>query len=223
MEVKNQIELIQEKLPQVKGITTLDEIKVIEPAEILQPKPKEIPIQRKVSVKLLLAGLLFFSILSVELAIIYRYDRLNKRLYQISVSLKDKLVQTRNELRQSNRVKTQVLKNRDSLLAAYRERDLSYNKLQLKEEGYKKILTAKTSWLEIFQGELRVLTAQVEALKVQQEILSGQVKQRDADINQLTVRLINNIGEQELLVNKNLKLQEERDELAKELYQSPEE
>lgn len=222
MDVKSQVETVQEQLPQIRRVITLDEIKRIEPPKILPQPLKKEPIKRKpdlpkLSVKIFLIGLIFFAVLGVELAIIYRYDKLNKRLYQISISLKDRLMQINRELKQVNRVKTKITKNRNNLLQAYRQRGFLYDRLQFKENDYKRLLISKASWSGVVQGDLRVAIAQIEALKVQRELLASQVREKDERIRQLTTQLLNNIGEQELLINENLKLRKERDQLTVEL------
>lgn len=217
MDVKNQTETVQYELPQIRRIRTLHEVKRIEPSRVLPPPIKEKPRLPKVSIKLILIGLVFFSILGLELAIIYRYDKLNKRLYQISVSLKDRLTQTTRELTQSDRVKSHIAKSRNNLLHAYHNQNSLYSKLQFKQNNYKTILAAKTSLLGVIQGDLRVAVAHVEALKTQQEVLVTQIKEKSERISQLTAQLLDNIGEQELLVNKNLKLRKDYDRLTREL------
>lgn len=217
---KNKIESVQEQLPQIKRITTLDEVKRIKPSRLLPPPAKKGPGIPKVSIKLFLIGLLFFSIVGLGLAIftIYRYHKENKRLYQTSVTLKNEFLQTRRELKKTNEVKNHIVKSRNSLLQAYRERSSLYDKLQLKENSYKTLLTAKASWIGTLQGNLRVATAQIEALKVQRDLLASRAEEMGEQIYQLTTQLLNNIDEQELLVNENLKLREEREWLARELF-----
>lgn len=217
MDVKKKIETLQEQQPKIRRITTLDEVKRLEPSKAPPPPVKKEPGIPGVLIRLLLIGLVVFSIVGMGLVIIYRYDKLiifrydelNKRLHKRSVFLKDKLMRTNRELEQVGRVKDHMTKNRNSLLQAYREHNSQLNRLQSKENSYKSLLKAKASWLGMLNGDLRVATAQIEALKVQRELLMEQIKERDKRIRELRTQLLNNIGEQELLVNEVIKLREE--------------
>lgn len=232
MDIETPIEIKQEQLPQVRRITRLDQIpKVIPtgtagmprtPRAIPQAVKKITPSEKSRSpLRYYLIGLIIFGIISLELAIIYRYDTLNRRLYNISVSLKDRLAVSQHAFRHADKINIKLVNSRSGLIGNYMKLGSQYRILQFRIDNYKEIFgllsLAKSSKIDALEGDLRVAYARIGAVDAQNELLSKKIAGRDESINELTSKLIKNIGEQSALVKENLRLTEEYDELSKEL------
>jgi len=233
----NDTQIAQKNLPKVRRISTLGQIRQFPPPTTPPGKPKTQQVKKKIPRRIILIGLVFFSVLGIELAIIYKYNNLNKRLYKIAELWKikatdrgNKLTQAKAQLKQADIqlkyadiAKRHIAKDRNMLLKAYRKRNGQINRLalkfavlQYKEKNYRLLLKAKNALLGIFktnletlQGNTRVTKARIKALKTQRDILAAQDRKKAKRIRELTTQLLNNIGEQELLVNKNIKLKAE--------------
>lgn len=202
---------IQEQLPQIRRIAKLDDVRrVTPPREVRPPEKKIIPIQKpRAGLTFFIIGLLFFLILGFELAVIYRYDKLNKRLYQISLSLKDRIVKLQNKLHYANKTVDKLVTSRKGLIRGYLNLGADYKILQYKIGDYGTISMAKSSKINNLEGELRVLNARIQAAGAQNEVLANELRGRDEHIRELTAKLINSIGEQELMIDENLRIKEE--------------
>lgn len=210
---------VQEQLPQIRRIAGLDDIpRVIPPKEAL-PTPQKIKPtpEKRYLIRFFMIGFLFLGILGFETSIIYRYDKLNKRLYQISSSLKTRITSLQNKLQYTKKLNNKVITSRKGLVKNYLELGSQHRILQYKMDNYKGISIAKSSRINILEGDLRVAYARVEAVGVQNEVLATKLREREGYIRELTSKLINSIGEQEILVNENLRLKEDIDRLSKEL------
>lgn len=223
MDIDAELDIKQEQLPQVRQVTRLDEIpKVLPPRPILPvPKKTPIPLKPKSFLRYYLIGLIVFGIIGLELTIIYRYDTLNKRLYNISASLKNKLNILQHKYQHSNKINAKLADSRIGLISNYTKLGSQYRILQFKLDNYKEssryISLAKLSKINILKTNLRVSNAHVDAVDVKNELLSKKLLEIDGYINELTSKLITNIGEQEALVNENLRLKKESERLSNEL------
>lgn len=223
MDIETSISTTQEQLPQIRRIAKLEEVqRVIPPKPALPPEKKIKPPERpKYFIRFFILGLLFFGILGFELAVIYRYDRLNKRLYQVSVSLKDRLANLQHNLQYTNKVKDRLLNSRKGLVRNYLELGGEFKILQFKMDNYKgiskNISLSKSSKINLLEGGLRVAYARIEAMKAQNEVFAKELNDKGDYIRELTTKLINSIGEQELLLNENLRLKEECERLSEEI------
>lgn len=214
----------QEQLPQIRRITKLEEVQRHIPAKptLLPPKEKiKLTREPKSLIRFIIIGLLFFGILGFELAIIYKYDRLNKRLYQVSISLKDRLTKLQHNLQYTNKIKDKLFTSRKDLVGNYLELGREFKILQFKMDNYKEISRnislAKSSKINLLEGDLRVAYARIDATKVQNEILAKELRDKGEYIREMTTKLINSIGEQELLLNENLRLKGECERLLTEV------
>lgn len=215
---------IQEQLPQIRRISKLDDIpRVIPPRQILPPERKiKTPKRGRYFIKyfvLIIIVLLFLESFLVLVGI-NRYNKLYKlheRLYQISLSLNDRITALQQKLQYANKLNDKLVASRKGLIKDYLELGSQYKILQFKMDDYRNISMAKSSKIDTLEGNLAVAYARVEAAGVQNEILAKDLKEKGEYIRELTSKLINNIGEQEILVSENLRLKEERERLAKEL------
>lgn len=222
MDIKTELktpEVQQRRFPEIRQIKTLDNIpRIISPKPILTAeKIIKLPQKKSNFIRFVIMGLVFFGILGLELAIIYRYGKLNKRLYAISVSHKNRAATLQKKLLDTSKIRDKLIASRHALVRNY-SNFVSQNKIsQFKLDNYKNISKGKLSKINILKGDLRVYNARIEAAKAQNEILIDEVKKKDGYINELTLKLVNNIGGQELLVNENLYLKSEVEKLIYEL------
>lgn len=197
-----------EQLPQIRRISRLEDVRRTIPTKPT-PKPvKEIktPHKPRSSLRFFIIGLLFFAVFGVELAFIYRYDKLYKQLLGISTVLKDRTVALQNKLQYTNKINNKLITSRSRLINNYFNL-ISLNKtLQFKMNDYRGVSLAKSSKIALLEGSLRVTYARIEAMKLQNEMLVRELGEKSEYIRELTSKLINNINEQERLVNENLQL-----------------
>lgn len=200
-----------EQLPQIRRISRLEDVRRVVPPKPVVPPRKEIkpPQKPRLSLRFFIIGLLFFGILGVEWAIIYKYDKLNKRLLQVSTILKNRVVVLQNRLQYANKINNKIIASRSRLINNYFNLASQYKTLQFKMDDYRDISLAKLSKIDMLGGNLRVAYAQIEAVKVQNEVLARELGEKAEYIRELTAKLINSIGEQEFLVNENLQLKKE--------------
>lgn len=200
-----------EQLPQIRRIAKLEDVRRVIPQKPTPPPVKEIKLPQKprLSLRVFIIGLLFFVVFGVELAFIYRYDMLYKRLLRVSTVLKNRTVVLQNKLQYTNRINNKLSTSRRRLISNHFNLASQYNTLQFKMDDYKGISLAKSSKIDLLEGDLRVAYAQIEAVKVQNEILAGELGEKSEYTRELTSKLINNINEQERLVNENLQLKKE--------------
>lgn len=216
--------ITQEPLPEIRRITRLDDIpKIIQPRTILPQLKKEIPSKKPVWLyRYLVIGLLIVSIIGFGLAIvaINRNDKLTKRLYKISVSLKNELTAVQYKLQHTIKLRDKLVSSRKGLVRNYLWLGPQYRILSFKmadyKEMHKKISLGRLYKINLLEGDLRVAYAKIEAVKVQNELLTEKLNERDIYIKELTSKFITNISEQELLVNENLRLKGESERLSKE-------
>lgn len=205
MDIETPVFPAAEQLPQIRRIARLEDIrKVIPPRREVRPPGKP-----KILFRFFVIGLLFFGILGFELAVIRRYDKLNKRLYQISVSLKDKIAMLQNKLQYAGKIRSKLIASRTGVVKGYFNLASQHKILQFKMDDYRNLSLAKSAKINIIEGDLRVAYARIEAVKVQNGVMAKGLEKKDEYIRELTSKLINSIGEQELLVNENLRLKEE--------------
>lgn len=197
--------------PRVKTVSTLRDLKPTELKKTVPLSIKKESVLKKSPYRFILLGLVFLSVAGMILSIITisRYDKLNKRLYQVSLLNKNKYLEAQGRLDQSDKITSKITENRNKLLNAYRMSNLDNTKFQVKENGYKSLLASKSLSLNTTKGDFRIASAQLEALKVQQELLVNQLKEKNEQVHQLTVWLLNHITEQEQLAKDNIKLSKE--------------
>lgn len=213
---------VQEQQPQIRRVTRLEDIRRgAQPIPAIPPERKIKPLQKpRTYIRIFILGLLFFGILGFELAIIHRYDELNKQLYSISLKLKDKISVLQNRLQHTNKIRDKLTASRSGLIRDYFNLTSQNKILQFRMDKYRnisgRISSAKLEKIDLLAGSLRVAYAKVEAVKVQNEVLTKELMKRDEYIRGLTSKLINNIGEQELIVNENLQLKKEVEALKRQ-------
>lgn len=210
---------VQEQLPQIRRITRLDDVRrVIPPKQVPLPEKKIKPPQRSMTTPtFFIIGLLFLGVLGFELAVIYKYDKLNKRLYEISVSMKNRIATLQGRLRHADEIRDRLAASRIGWIRNYLDLDSQNKILQYKIDNYGTLSMAKSSKIDALEGWMRVLNARIEAVDAQNEVLAKELNGKNEYIRELTAKLINSIGEQELLINENLRLKGEYERLSKEL------
>jgi hypothetical protein len=73
-------------------------------------------------------------------------------------------------------------------------------------EGHKKISLSKAVKIRLLKGNSAVALAKVEAVNVQNEMLKGQLEEKESRLRDLTIQLMQKIKEQELLLKENIGL-----------------
>jgi len=219
MDTEAPIITTQTQLPQVRRVSRLDDIKrVVPPQKTALPQVTTVQENKKNHIIFyLIIGAIFFGIFGFELAVIYKYDKLNKKLYQISLSLKNQLNTLQNKLQYANQQKKTLSENRKAVIADYmvlRENYKNFKGASLAEKAnYENDLSSKTSSINILEGELRVANAQVEAVRAQNDLLSSELNDKIAYVEKLTTKLVSNINEQAALLKENLDLKAKYDQL----------
>lgn len=209
----------QSRSPEIRQLSTLDNIpRIVSPKPILTAEKVIKPPQEKSNIiKFFIIGLLVFGILGLELAIIFRYDKLNKRLYKISMSHKNRAAVLQKKLMGFNRIRDTLIASRRGLFKSYTSVASQNKILQFKLNNYKNISEEKLSKIDILKGDLRVYDARVGAVNAQNELLKNEVKKKDEYISELTAKLVGNIKEQETLLIENILLNTEIEKLTYEL------
>jgi hypothetical protein len=219
MDTETPIYTAQPQLPQVRRVSKLDDIKrVIPPKRDALPTIK-IPHEKRRSslVVFSIVGVLFLGIFGFELAIIYKYDKLNKKLYDISANWKDraKILQDRVEYLSRNKEilgKSRKILQDNYLLLNLKNRSLQ-SKMTVEKNNYENLLAKKMDFIGKLEGDIRVANAQVEAKKAQNDLLSSQLIEKNNYIEKLTAKLVNAINEQAALLNENIKIKARCDQL----------
>lgn len=211
------------ELPRVRRFTTLPEVQSAQiDLPVLAKKPKEKK-TRIISFGLILIGIMLFSALGLALFTINRLDQSNKeyealykRVYQISLSQKQRIARLEDEMMMLTRIKDRLALSRRQVINGYRrlavryqEQKNQYLALKNKEKGYQRLLAAKTVQAGVIQGSLNLASTQVEALAVQQKILRAQINEQTARVRELTSKLLANINKRKLLLRENLVLRQQ--------------
>lgn len=203
MDIQTSIQ--QEQLPQIRRVATLDDVR-----RIVLPKKEMIPLQKsRARITSVVIGSLFFLVFGIELWFIYRYDKLNKRLYEIALSHKGRAMSLHKELKHTHKIVDKLVLSRKGLISNYLKMRSGNMILQYKIGNFKTISLAKSSMLDNLEGSLRVLNARIEAMDVQNEVLTNELKKKEEHIKELTAKLMDSIDEQEALVNENLMLKKQ--------------
>lgn len=202
---------LQEQLPQIRRVARLEDIRRVIPPKPQIPPIKEIraPKRSRFAIRFLITAILFFGILGFQLFVIHRHAALNKQLYQISVKLKERIAVLQEKLHYTHKINNKLSDNRKRLIRNYFNLSAQSKILQFKIDNFRDISSAKSAKVDLLEGDLRITYTKAEALKVQNEVLAKELENRDTYIRELTAKLINNIGEQELLINENLRLKGE--------------
>lgn len=223
MATETPIYTMQTQIPQVRRVSKLDDVK-----RVLSSK-KNITAELKVSpekkhrhlIVYLIIGIVFFGVFAFELAVIYKYDKLNKRLYQISVSLKNKVSSVQNKLQYANKQKEILGANKRAMSENYQILSSNHKLLKLNlvdvKNNYENLLAQKSGTISLLEGDMRVINAQSEAVKAQNELLSKELTDKNIYIEELTGKLVTNITQQENLLNENLKLKGECDRITQQV------
>lgn len=223
MEIETSVEtrdIKQDQLPQIRRISKLDDLRQVLPPKTtfsLEKKPT-IPPKHRNLIPLAAAGVIFAAIFSFELGVIYKYDKLNKRLYQISVSHKNEAAGLQKTLQYVSKSKEILGSNRRLLLKNYtalssRQKILQFN-MQKDRINYEGMLQAKINIVNTLEGDLRVASARIESVNAQNELLQIEVNSKNEYVKQLTEKLVHNIDQQKILVNENLRLKQNLDQLS---------
>jgi cell division protein FtsB len=227
MDTETPIATPQTQLPQVRRVSKLDDVKRVVPQQkIALPRVTNTPEQKKSHlVFYLIMGAVFLGVFGFELAVIYKYDKLNKKLYQISVSLKSQVANLQDKLQYVNKQKKILGINRKAVIEDYMILSSSYKNFKasaLKEKtNYENDLSKKTGSISSLEGDLRVANAQAEAVRAQNELLSNELNDKMAYIEKLTTKLVSNINEQAALLKENLDLKARYDQLMQALAAQP--
>lgn len=203
----------QEQLPQIRRIAKLDDIRRVIPAKPIIPLEKRI-IHPKQSINyslFILIGI-FLAVFAFELAVIYRFDKLNKRYYRIALSHKNTAIDLKSRLEHADRLKNALADNRQLLVKVHLMLASKYKILQFNidknKSDYENMLSQNKNTISLLEGDLRVASAKAEAVVVQNELLTQEINRKNEYLKELTDRLLYNIEQQKILVNENLKLKE---------------
>lgn len=203
---------VQEQPPQIRRISRLDELRrVVPPKPAAEPAKKIITPKKRIGLIIFLtAGIIFLAIFGFELTVIYKYDKLNKRLYQISSSLKKDKIALLRKLSRANQIKVLLRDNQRILQTGFLSLASRHKVLQFKMEKdkayYESILLSDSAKIRMLEGDMSVLDARITASNAQNEVLAEELKKRNEYIKELTNKNISGIERQKLLVQENLTL-----------------
>ena len=203
MDTKATLNNTQKQPPQVKPTVTLDGIpRVRAPKKLtLTPDKEKTHRRRNAIIKYVLIGLVFLLAAGYEGMIIYKYHKLN-------TALRENVGRVQSELTRVTAVKDEALQTNEKLTAVNLELNNRNNSLSAEIDDYRAISAAKDSRIGALEGDLRVAQARVEAGMAQNMILTNEAEDYGAYIRELTSQLVNSLGEQEMLVNENLRLEQ---------------
>ena len=221
MDSKTTLNNAQEQVPPVKPAVTLDNVpRVRAPGTVVLGPDAEKPFRRGRGIfKYFLIGLVFLLVAGNEGVVIYKYSKANTALRANVNGLQAELIRV-------TAIKDKSLAANKELKTGNLELNSRNSSLLAKIDDYQTISMVKDSRIRVLEGDGRVAAARVEAGKAQNMVLTNELKDYGEYIRELTAKLVNSLGEQEILVNENLRLEQVNkhlnDRLVREQTEEPE-